>query len=127
MVGNPETECPEACAWPFTAASAQGVKLQPPSGNIGADAMVIHFASALAHTVTNPYNTAFYSGTEAKPNEIASACQKMFGSGAFKGYTGKVRVDPKTGGCFNAHGNKGKKFLLPALWNPETKSCWTIV
>ncbi|CAM8985049.1 unnamed protein product [Rhodiola kirilowii] len=122
VVGNPETECPQACAWPFS-----GSKIKPPSGNIGADSMVMHFAAALAHTVTNPYNTGFYSGSPARPNEISSACPRVFGSGASRSSTGKILVDPKTGGGFNAVGNKGKKFLLPALWNPRTKTCWTLV
>lgn len=122
VVGNPETECPQACGYPFI-----GSKLKPPSGSIGADAMVMHFAADLAHTVTNPYNTGFYSGSQAKPVEISSACYRVFGSGAKKGSTGKIIVDPKTGAGFNAVGNRGKKFLIPALWSPQSKSCWTLV
>ncbi|KAJ9678441.1 hypothetical protein PVL29_020583 [Vitis rotundifolia] len=127
MVGNPETECPGECAWPFhrTDYGPQGVTLQPPNGNVGADAMVISFASALAGLVTNPYNDGFYDGPESDPVEASTICQGIFGSGAFPGYTGKVRVNPTNGGCFNAHGLRGKKFLLPALWDPKTSSCWT--
>ncbi|KAK9271742.1 hypothetical protein L1049_002105 [Liquidambar formosana] len=128
-VGNPESACPEACAWPFHKAKRgpQGVTLQPPSGNVGADAMVINFASALVSTVTNPYNTGFYEEPRTNPIEAGTACPGQFGSGAFPGYTGKVRVDPASGGGFNAHGVRGKKFLLPAIWNPKTSSCWTIM
>uniref|UniRef100_A0A7N0VMJ7 Protein EXORDIUM-like 2 n=1 Tax=Kalanchoe fedtschenkoi TaxID=63787 RepID=A0A7N0VMJ7_KALFE len=121
VVGNPETECPQACAFPF------GASLKPPSGNIGADAMVMHFASALAHTVTNPFKSGFYAGTPARPNELASACPRMFGTGAAPGYTGKVMVDTKSGGAFNALGNNGKKFLVPALWSPQNRACWTVI
>ncbi|KAA8533464.1 hypothetical protein F0562_031102 [Nyssa sinensis] len=103
----------------------QGITLQPPNGNVGTDAMVMHFAAALAATVTNPYKTGFFGGLPAKPIEAATVCPGMFGTGAFPGYTGKVRVDPRTGGGFNAHGFRGTKFLLPALWNPKTSSCWT--
>ncbi|KAL6320077.1 hypothetical protein AAG906_004476 [Vitis piasezkii] len=104
---------------------ATGVTLQPPNGNVGADSMVISFASALAGLVTNPYNDGFYDGPESDPKEASTICHGIFGSGAFPGYTGKVRVNPSNGGCFNAHGLKGKKFLLPALWDPKTSSCWT--
>lgn len=129
LVGNPETECPDACAWPFVKSSSgpQGVILQPPSGNLGADAMVMSLASGLADAVTNPYSTGFY---QPGPRHVGvlgagTSCKGMFGSGAFAGYTGKVRVDPKTGGAFNFHGVNGTKFLLPALWNPATSACWT--
>ncbi|KAL5568258.1 hypothetical protein UlMin_024833 [Ulmus minor] len=129
LVGNPETECPGACAWPFHRSDygPQGVVLQPPSGNVGADAMVMSLAAGLADAVTNPFNSGFFQmGVEhAGRLGAGTVCRGMFGSGAFPGYPGKVRVDPKSGGAFNAHGVRGKKFLLPALWNPKTSSCWT--
>ncbi|KAI3411313.1 uncharacterized protein J3R85_018205, partial [Psidium guajava] len=127
LVGDPETECPGTCAWPFYPSDygPKGVTLRPPSGNVGADAMVISFASALAGIVTDPYNNGFYGGSTFDPTEAASACPNIFGSGAFPGYTGKVRVDPATGGAFNVRGVRGKKFLLPAVYNPLTSSCWT--
>ncbi|KAM4069479.1 hypothetical protein ACB094_12G093400 [Castanea mollissima] len=131
LVGNPESECPGTCAWPFHRSDygLQGVTLQPPNGNIGADAMVIHFASGLASTVTNPFKTGFYQ--PGRRNDVlieaTTACPSIFGSGALPGYTGKVGVDPTTGGGFNAHGYKGRKFMLPAIWNPKTSSCWTLL
>lgn len=127
LVGDPETECPGTCAWPFYPSDygPKGVTLQPPSGNVGADAMVVSLASALAGIVTNPYNSGFYRGSLTEQIEAGTACPNMFGSGAFPGYTGKVRVDPANGGAFNARGIHGKKFLLPAVWNPRTSSCWT--
>lgn len=129
LVGNPETECPDACAWPFVSASSgpRGVILQPPSGNIGADAMILSLAAGLADAVTNPMGDGIFmlGPRHAGPLGPATACRDIFGSGAFPGYTGKVRVDPKTGGAFNFHGVSGKKFLLPAVWNPRTRQCWT--
>ncbi|KAF8412573.1 hypothetical protein HHK36_000542 [Tetracentron sinense] len=127
MVGNPESECPGECGWPFHKADQgpQSLPLQPPNGDIGADAMVIGFATALAGTVTNPYKNGYFQGPKTNPLEAVSACPGMFGSGAFPGYAGKVHVDPHDGGCFNAHGVNGKKFLLPAVWNPKTSACWT--
>ncbi|KAF5749248.1 phosphate-responsive 1 family protein [Tripterygium wilfordii] len=129
VVGNPESECPGECAWPFhkTNHGPQGMTLQPPSGNVGADAMVVAFASSLVDLVTNPFSTGFYQGQQANPIEASSACKRIFGSGAFEGYTGKLRVDPSNGGAFNTHGVEGRKFLLPAIWNPKTSSCWTLL
>ncbi|XWS57383.1 hypothetical protein CRYUN_Cryun09bG0169600 [Craigia yunnanensis] len=129
VVGNPETECPGACGWPFHQADngPKGMVLHPPNLNLAADAMVIALATALADTVTNPLNTGFYLEIQMNPLGPGSVCQGIFGTGAFPGNPGKVHIDPTTGGGFNAHGNKGKKFLLPAIWNPKTSSCWTLM
>ncbi|OVA02890.1 Phosphate-induced protein 1 [Macleaya cordata] len=129
VVGNPETECPGVCGWPFHRADygPQTLPLQPPNGNVGADAMVVGLASALAGAVTNPYNNGFFQGPAMNPLEAVNACPGMFGSGSFPGYAGKVLIAPGTGGCFNAHGLKGRKYLLPALWNPDTRKCWTLL
>lgn len=94
---------------------------------MGADAMVIAFAQALAEAVTNPYKTGFFQDNGRKPVEAASACQGFFGSGAFIGYTGKILIDPANGGGFNAHGSTDLKFLVPAIWNPKTNSCFTLM
>ncbi|XVF56563.1 hypothetical protein PTKIN_Ptkin06aG0131200 [Pterospermum kingtungense] len=128
IVGNPETECPGACGWPFHEADTEpkAVVLQPPNANMAADAMVVAFATALADTVTNPLNTGFYEGVEVDPVGPALACRGIFGIGASPGNPGKVQTDPATGASFNAYGNKGKKFLLPAIWDPKNSTCWTL-
>ncbi|KAI4320113.1 hypothetical protein MLD38_033624 [Melastoma candidum] len=127
IVGDPQNECPGSCAWPFHQSDygPMGAVLRPPNGNVGADSMVVNLASALAATVTNPYGNGYFKGPPVRPTEAASACPKMFGSRAFPGYTGKVRVNPVNGGGFNVQGYKGRKFLLPAIWNPRTAKCWT--
>ncbi|XVE90434.1 hypothetical protein DITRI_Ditri20bG0077500 [Diplodiscus trichospermus] len=129
IVGNPETECPGACGWPFQQPDGgpQGVVLQPPNLNMAADAMVIALATALADTVTNPLNTGFYYDTLKGPLGPGSVCRGIFGTGSLPGNPGKVEIDPNGGGAFNALGNRGKKFLLPAIWNPATSSCWTLM
>ncbi|KAE8651479.1 protein EXORDIUM-like 4 [Cucumis sativus] len=130
IIGNPETECPGACAWPFHRSDygPAGAILKPPSGDVGADAMVVALASGLASVVTNPSLTGLYQlGEKANMIEVSTACPGMFGTGAAPGYAGKVAVDPLTGGSYNAVGVKGKKFLLPALWNPKTSTCWTVM
>ncbi|KAM7280127.1 hypothetical protein ACFE04_007261 [Oxalis oulophora] len=129
IVGNPETECPEACAWPFVKSKlTPGIPLKPPSGNIGADAMVIAFAQALAETVTNPFNNGIYQGPVMRSVGVAEACHGIFGFGGNPaGKVGKTLVNPRNGGAYNAHGLRGKKFLLPGLWNFQTKCCWTLL
>ncbi|KAK3013000.1 hypothetical protein RJ639_008732 [Escallonia herrerae] len=71
--------------------------------------MVIHLSAALAATVTNPYGTGFYAKPQGKDKEAvveaATACFVVFSSGAFLGYGGRVRLDPKAGTGFNAHGS----------------------
>ncbi|CAM8935112.1 unnamed protein product [Rhodiola kirilowii] len=127
VIANPELMCPEKCAWPYHrgAMALQGFTLQPQSGDIGADAMLIQFASGLVNVITDPMQTGFVRGDNGKPLQVSNACKTIFGSGAFPGFTGKIRLDPRTGGVFNAHGKNGAKFLLPALWNPLSSSCWT--
>lgn len=128
MVGEPETECPGACAWPFHASDyAKGAILRPPNGNIGADAMVVALASGLAETVTNPLNTGFYGGIPTRPVEASCACPQMFGTGSTPGNAGKVLIDRVTGGAYNAFGARGRKFLLPGLWDPKACACWTLL
>ncbi|KAM1124561.1 hypothetical protein ACFX2B_039474 [Malus domestica] len=88
---------------------------------MGIDAMLLNFASGLAATVTNPFNTGFFKpGRKSDPVEAGTAC-----CGAVPGKTDKVEVDHATGGSYNAVGEKGMKFMLPVVWNPRTSSCWT--
>ncbi|KAL2611385.1 hypothetical protein R1flu_023077 [Riccia fluitans] len=129
-VGNPASQCPGRCAWPFAAAQEYGPRnsplstaLVPPNGDAGIDGLIINMAAILAGAVTNPYGTGFYQGDESVPFEAATACMGVFGPGAFPGYPGKLTVDQITGASFNSHGVNGRKFLLPALWNPSTLSC----
>lgn len=91
-----------------------------------ADAMVIAFAGALVDTITNPMNDGIYHSNKAHELGPATVCKGIFGPGAAPGNPGKVLTDRKTRRNFNAYGNNNKKFLLPAIWNPKTKSCWTV-
>ncbi|KAL2346048.1 hypothetical protein Fmac_000048 [Flemingia macrophylla] len=118
-VGDPEEECPE-CAWPFLPSHEKvGKTLLPPSGDVGADSMVKLLAGGLAGAVTNPFGDGFYAiGHGDHLLEATSTCPDVFASG-------KLPVDPQTGGSYNAVGDEGTKFLLPPIWNPKTSSCWT--
>lgn len=125
-VGNPEKECP-VCAWPFAKdpSHPNSPVLKPPSGNIGADAMVMSVAAGLAGAVTNPYGDGFYSQYKGDDIDATAMCKGIFGSGSTPGFPGNLLVDSKFGGSYNVHGIGRHKFLVPAIWDPHTDSCWT--
>nr|XP_016452207.1 PREDICTED: protein EXORDIUM-like [Nicotiana tabacum] len=128
-VGNSETQCAGQCAWPFHQPiyGPQAPALVAPNNDVGSDGMVMNLASLLAGTVTNPFGNGYYQGPADAPLEAASACTGVYGSGAYPGYAGNLLVDPTTGASYNAHGTNGRKFLLPALFDPSTSSCSTLV
>uniref|UniRef100_A0A0A9GUX5 Phi-1 n=1 Tax=Arundo donax TaxID=35708 RepID=A0A0A9GUX5_ARUDO len=127
--GNPAAQCPGQCAWPFHQPlyGPQTPPLVPPNGDVGVDGMVISLAALLAGTVTNPYGDGYYQGEAGAGLEAATACAGVFGSGAYPGYPGKLLTDPVTGASYNAVGLGGRKYLLPALWDPTTSQCKTLV
>ncbi|XP_052202996.1 protein PHOSPHATE-INDUCED 1-like [Diospyros lotus] len=128
-VGNSDTQCPGQCAWPFHQPiyGPQGPPLVAPNNDVGADGMVINLAGLLAETATNPFGNGYYQGSAEAPLEAASACAGIFGKGAYPGYPGELLVDRATGASYNAHGVNGRKFLVPALFDPATSSCSTLV
>ncbi|OWM79973.1 protein PHOSPHATE-INDUCED 1-like [Punica granatum] len=128
-VGNSETQCPGQCAWPFHQPiyGPQGPPLIAPNNDVGLDGMVINLASLLAGTVTNPFKNGYYQGPRDAPLEAASACPGVYAKGAYPGYAGNLLVDTTTKASYNAHGINGRKYLLPALFNPSTSSCATLV
>jgi hypothetical protein len=128
-VGNSETQCPGQCAWPFHQPiyGPQSTPLIAPNNDVGVDGMVINLASLLAGTVTNPFGNGYYQGPADAPLEAASACPGVYGKGAYPGYAGALLVDPTTGASYNANGVSGRKYLLPALFDPVTSSCSTLV
>ncbi|KAL5069839.1 hypothetical protein RYX36_020726 [Vicia faba] len=93
----------------------------------GLDGMVINLASLLAGTATNPFGNRYFKGPSEAPLKAASACPGVYGKGAYPGYAGDLLVDSTTGASYNAHGDNGRKYLLPALYDPSTASCSTIV
>ncbi|KAJ6866344.1 hypothetical protein NC652_037796 [Populus alba x Populus x berolinensis] len=89
--------------------------------------MVINLATLLANTVTNPFNSGYFQGPPTAPLEAVSACTGQFGSGSYPGYPGRVLVDKVTGASFNAYGVNGRKYMLPAMWDPQSSACKTLV
>ncbi|KNA15762.1 hypothetical protein SOVF_095270 [Spinacia oleracea] len=128
-VGNSETQCPGQCAWPFHQPiyGPQSPPLIAPNNDVGLDGMVMNLASLLAGTVTNPFGNGYYQGPKEAPLEAASACPGVYGKGAYPGYAGDLLVDPINGASYNANGLNGRKYLLPALYDPSTSSCSTLV
>ena len=128
-VGNSETLCPGYCAWPFHQPiyGPQTPPLGAPNNDVGVDGMVINLASLLAGTATNPFGNGYYQGEADAPLEAASACPGVYAKGAYPGYPGDLLVDKTTGASYNAHGTNGRKYLVPALYDPATSSCSTLV
>nr|XP_043636408.1 protein PHOSPHATE-INDUCED 1-like [Erigeron canadensis] len=128
-VGNSETQCPGQCAWPFHQPiyGPQAAPLVAPNNDVGLDGMVINLAGLLAGTATNPFGNGYYQGDASAPLEAASACPGVYAKGAYPGYAGDLLVDATTGASYNAHGTNGRKYLLPALYDPSTSTCSTLV
>jgi hypothetical protein len=105
----------------------QSTPLAPPNGDVGMDGLVINVASMVAGAVTNPFGDGFYQGDRAAPLEAATACPGVYGKGAYPGYAGQLLVDSATGASYNANGERGRKYLLPALFDPATSACSTLV
>lgn len=127
-VGNSVTQCPGQCAWPFHQPiyGPQTEPLGAPNGDVGLDGMIVNIASLLAGTVTNPFGNGYYIGPDAAPLEAASACTGVYGKGAYPGYAGELLLDSVTGASYNAHGVSGRKYLLPAVFDPSTSQCATV-
>ncbi|CAJ1971743.1 unnamed protein product [Sphenostylis stenocarpa] len=128
-VGNSETQCPGQCAWPFHQPiyGPQNPPLVAPNNDVGLDGMVINVASLLAGTATNPFGNGYFQGPKEAPLEAGSACTGVYGKGAYPGYAGNLLVDPTTGASYNANGVNGRKYLLPALVDPKSSACSTLV
>lgn len=128
-VGNPAEQCPGECAWPFHqplyGPQPAAAPLVAPNADVGMDGAVITLATLLAGAVTNPYGGGFFQGPAEAPMEAVTACAGVFGAGAYQGYPGQLRVDAATGASYNAVGIAGRRFLLPAMWDPETAQCST--
>ncbi|XP_009393640.2 protein EXORDIUM-like 2 [Musa acuminata AAA Group] len=128
-VGDSASQCPGQCAWPFHQPlyGPQTPPLVSPNGDVGMEGVVINLATLLAGAATNPDGHGYFQGPADAPLEAVTACTGVFGSGAYPGYPGKVLVDPATGASYNAWGLAGRKYLLPAMWDPATSECSTLV
>lgn len=116
-------------AWPFHQPlyGPQTPPLVSPNNDVGMDGLVINLAALLAGTATNPFGNGFYQGPKEAPLEAASACTGIFAKGSYPGFPGELLVDSVSGGSYNANGRNGRKYLLPALFDPSTSACSTLV
>ena len=123
-VGDPGTQCPGLCAWPYAipAYGPPGNPLVSPNG-VGIDGMIMNIATILAGAATNPFKTGYFQGNALAPLEAVTACPGIFGPGAYPGYPGELIVDKLTKASYNAYGANGKKFLLPAIWDLKGLNC----
>ncbi|KAM0869266.1 hypothetical protein ACQ4PT_040793 [Festuca glaucescens] len=128
-VGDSAEQCAGECAWPFHQPTygPQAPPLVPPNADVGMDGVVINLATLLAGAVTNPYGGGYFQGPAEAPLEAVTACTGVFGAGAYPGYPGQLSVDAATGASYNAVGVAGRRFLLPAMWDPKTSQCSTLV
>ncbi|XP_047953713.1 protein PHOSPHATE-INDUCED 1-like [Salvia hispanica] len=128
-VGNSEAQCPGYCAWPFHQPiyGPQSPPLIAPNNDVGIDGMVINLSALLAGTATNPFGNGFYQGTADAPLEAATACPGVYAKGAYPGYAGDLLVEKSSGASYNAHGVNGRKYVLPAIHDPSTSECSTLV
>jgi hypothetical protein len=124
-VGNPGTQCPGLCAWPYAVPpyGPPGPALTPPNGDPATDGMIVNLALLLAGAATNPLGSGYFQGDAAAPLEAGSACQGIFGPGSYPGYPGQLLRDNESGASYNALGANARRFLLPALWDPSTRTC----
>jgi len=104
---------------------ALGLKFAPkiiyaPNDNMGIDGMIINITTVLAGAVTNPFNSGYFQGDKGATLEAVSACPGMYGTGSYSGFPGNLLVDKTTGASDNGNGVNGRKFLLPAIWDPST-------
>lgn len=123
-VGNAAAQCPGYCAWPFhrPVYGPQTAALVAPNNDVGADGMVVNIAGLLAGAVTNPYGGGYLG---AAGEEVGEVCRGVYGKGAYPGFAGEVEVEEGTGASYNAVGVYGRKYLLPALFDPFTRRCAT--
>ncbi|CAN0846997.1 Protein PHOSPHATE-INDUCED 1 [Linum grandiflorum] len=98
-------KCPGQCAWPFHQPiyGPQSAPLVAPNNDVGVD------------------------GDKEAPLEAASACPGVYGKGAYPGYPGDLLLDSTTGASYNALGFNARKYLLPALFDPASSACSTLV
>ena len=112
-VGNPATQCPGLCAWPYALPQygPPGPPLSPPNGEPATDGMIVNLALLLAGTVTNPFGTGYFQGDPDAPLEAGSACQGIYGAGSYPGYPGQLLQEKESGASYNALGANNRRFL----------------
>lgn len=108
----------DSCLWP----AGPGPALVAPNG-IWSDGIIINIATILSGAATNPFKSGYFQGDALAPLEAVTACPGIFGDRAYPGYPGDLKVDKLSKASYNAYGVNGRKFLLPAMWDPLHVNC----
>ncbi|KAJ6939483.1 hypothetical protein NC651_005819 [Populus alba x Populus x berolinensis] len=82
----------------------QSPRLVAPNNDVGLDGMIIKMA------------TSNFQGPKEAPLDAASGCPGVM-----------LLVESATGASYNAHGVNGRKYLLPALFDPSTSTGASLV
>ncbi|CAN6542773.1 unnamed protein product [Malus baccata var. baccata] len=116
-VQNARTQYPGQCTWPFH----QPI-YRPQSHPLWLPTMTL-----LAGIATNPFRNGYFQDPAEASLETASACPEVYKKRAYPGYVGYLLQDATMGANYNANGANGRKYLIPALYNPTTSSCSSLV
>ena len=113
-VGNSEPLCPGQCAWPFYQPfyGPQSPRLVAPNNDVGLDGMIIKMA------------TSNFQGPKEAPPDAASGCPGFMAKDPIQVM---LLVESATGASYDAHGVNGRKYLLPALFDPSTSTGASLV
>ncbi|GKB65869.1 EXORDIUM-like protein [Tanacetum coccineum] len=85
-------------------------------------------AAAIFSTSCNHRRVVPFGGFHAEGWERGAYSRRNpYGKGAYPGYPGDLLVDSTTGASYNAHGANGRKYLVPAMYDPSTSTCSTLV
>ncbi|XP_020575824.1 protein EXORDIUM-like 1 [Phalaenopsis equestris] len=129
-VSNSMLQCPGQCSRPFHQPDygPQAPPFVAPNGVVGVDSIVMNLASTIFRALTFPFDGGgFFIGPKTALLEAATACTAIYGKRAYAGYAGELLVDSVTGASYNASGANGRKSLLPAIFDPSTASCSSLL
>ncbi|KAK9930482.1 hypothetical protein M0R45_027519 [Rubus argutus] len=102
--------------------------LVAPNNDVGLDGMVINLASLLAGNRNQPFRKWVLPGSgRGSIGGCFGLSRGLIAKGAYPGYAGDLLVDATTGASYNANGANGRKYLVPALFDPSTSTCSTLV
>ncbi|KAK9983309.1 hypothetical protein SO802_032834 [Lithocarpus litseifolius] len=105
-----------------SAETQQPLLFQYHNGPLLTGKISINLICLLAGTTINPFGNGLFQGPKDTPLEAASACPGLYGKWAYPGYAGDLLVDPATGASYNANRANGRKYLVPALFDPATQT-----
>ncbi|KAM0847250.1 hypothetical protein ACQ4PT_055141 [Festuca glaucescens] len=129
-VGKPGGAVPRPVrvAVPPAAVRAPGAPPRPaPTATWGSTAWWCPLASMLVGAVTNPFGNGFFQGPAEAPARGRHRLRRRVRQGAPTPATrARCSSTRPTGASYNANGARGRKYLVPALVDPDTSACSTL-